>query len=268
MPKVNPKHAAAVGATILAATVGAYSAQARGGDTSATTPTTPGGKGHGPGHHGGPRGDESALAKALGVSKSKLSDALKAIRDDQKSGTDKKDPKGQEAKALADALGVDEATITKVFEAQRPQRPNGPAPTTPQGTTPTPPAPPTTPQGTTPGKGDHRGGPGGGRRGGHGFGGPGGGRGFGGPGLGGPNHAALVTALAKATGKSESDVTAAFDKLEAARKTEREAREKALATALADKLGLSVDKVTKAIESVRPKAPAGPAPTTPAPTTP
>lgn len=84
-----------------------------------------------------------------------------------------------------------------------------------------------------------------------------GGPGRGGPGPGGPGRgprgdaSALVTALAKKTGKSEADVRKA---LEAAR-PEPGARRDELAAALAKDLGLETAKVRAALEAARPARP-------------
>ncbi len=90
--------------------------------------------GHGgPGGHRGPRFDTAALAKAIGVSESKLTTALDAVREQLKPST-KDRPQGTTpptqadrdakreafAKALAKELDVDVDKVTKALEAQRP----------------------------------------------------------------------------------------------------------------------------------------------------
>lgn len=267
----------AVGAAavaILAAT--GISAQAR---ETATTPTntTPGRHGVGSGVGGRERGDGgAALAKALGVTTAKLQAALDAID----SPDDRDGQQTDEVKALAGALGTDAATITTVLDAQRPakgDRPGDPAGTTPAGTTPgTAGNYPsddgaTTPTGTTPAHRWPGGGPGprGRGPGDAGPGGPGGGP-HRGPG-GGPlsaDNAALVAALAKATGKDEATVKAALTKLADDRKASHDAEEAAFAKKLAAQLGLDATKVADALKAARPTPPTPPAGTTPAPATP
>lgn len=245
MPTLSKKPVLALGATALVVMgVSGFTAQARTGSQAGTTPT-----GTTPGEHrghGGPGGGRGAamsadLAKALGVTEAKLAAAVAAIREDQ----DKPDPAARsaaEAKVIADALGVETATVQKVLEAQRPARPAAPnAGTTPGATT------PDTPAGTTPRKGE---GPRG--HGGRGHGGPGG------PMRGGKfNQTALITALAKATGKSEASVKAALAKAQTAHEAEHQERAAEFAKKLAAELGLNADKVAAAIEANRPERPSG-----------
>lgn len=66
----------------------------------------------------------------------------------------------------------------------------------------------------------------------------------------------LATALASGLGIDEATVTAAFTKIEAARKAEHTARETAMYAALAKELGLSTDAVRTAFEANRPAKPA------------
>lgn len=94
--------------------------------------------GHGgPGGHRGHHLDTAALAKAIGVSESKLTAALEKVREELKPA-DKDRPQGTTppsqadreakrearrealAKALAKELGVDADKVTKALEAQRP----------------------------------------------------------------------------------------------------------------------------------------------------
>lgn len=92
--------------------------------------------GGGPGGHGGHRGmhmDTAALAKAIGVTESKLTAALDKVRDqlkpsagDRPQGTtppsqaDRDARRDEFAKALAKELDVDADKVTKALEAQRP----------------------------------------------------------------------------------------------------------------------------------------------------
>lgn len=96
----------------------------------------PGGHGGGPGGHRGPHFDTAALAKAIGVSESKLTAALDQVREqlkpsekDRPTGTTPPTPPSQAdrdarrdafAKALAKELGVDADKVSKALEAQRP----------------------------------------------------------------------------------------------------------------------------------------------------
>ena len=68
----------------------------------------------------------------------------------------------------------------------------------------------------------------------------------------------MATALAKALGIDKSKVTAAFDKLRADRQAEEQTRWDAYVKALADKLGLSVEKVEQGLGSVPPRGFGGP----------
>ena len=70
-----------------------------------------------------------------------------------------------------------------------------------------------------------------------------------------PDHTALIEALASGLNLDEAMVTAAFEKLDAAREAEHEARHAAMAAALAAELGLDADKVAKALEATRPARP-------------
>lgn len=247
MPMLSKKPALVLGATALIVMgVSGFTAQARTGSQAGTTPTgtTPGEhRGHGgPGGPGGGRGAAMSadLAKALGVTEAKLAAAVAAIREDQ----DQPDPAARsaaEAKVIADALGVETATVQKVLEAQRPARPAAPkAGTTPGATT------PDTPAGTTPPDGGPRG------HGGRGHG------GHGGPMRGGKfNQTALIAALAKATGKSEAAVKAALAKAQTAHEAEHQERAAEFAKKLAAELGLNADKVAAALDANRPERPTG-----------
>ena len=108
---------------------------------SASAPADPGrgGPGHG-GHRGGPgRGvADSDLAKQLGVTEAKVTEALQEIREanrpakpstapsaDPSAKPTRPDPAEREAslaKALAEKLGLDEAKVTKAFDEIRAAR--------------------------------------------------------------------------------------------------------------------------------------------------
>jgi len=106
---------------------------------SASTDPGRGGPGHG-GHRGGPgRGVADAdlakqLAEKLGVTEAKVTKALQEIREADRPAKPSSapsakptppDPEQREAalaKALAEKLGVDEATVTKAFEEIRAAR--------------------------------------------------------------------------------------------------------------------------------------------------
>ncbi|MEH3052801.1 MAG: hypothetical protein PGN13_02190 [Patulibacter minatonensis] len=204
------------------------SAQAR--DAAGTTPAQIG-KGRGL--------DDAALAKQLGVSEADLTAALDAVRSELGTG-DRAADLAAEAKAIADALDVETSVITDALKAQAANgKPTGDAtrPTSPEAEN----ARPTTPPAVGRGR---RGGPGG--------------RGDG------QDRAALVTAIAKATGKSETAVKAALEAGRTAHEQAETARAAAFAKLLAAELGLDGTKVTAAIDAVKPvrpsrapKAPAG-----------
>ena len=97
--------------------------------TASGTPTPgsdrPDGGPHGGGFRGG--GDLSELAGKLGVTESKLQDALKAIRDENRSATkpDNQTPEqrdGALAKALAAKLNIDEAKVASALAEIRTAR--------------------------------------------------------------------------------------------------------------------------------------------------
>lgn len=103
---------------------------------SASAPADPGRGGPG-GHHGGPgRGvaaDDLAqqLADKLGVDKTKVADALEAIREANRPATPSADPSARPdpaqrdaelATQLADKLGIDKAKVTKALEEIRAAR--------------------------------------------------------------------------------------------------------------------------------------------------
>ena len=67
-----------------------------------------------------------------------------------------------------------------------------------------------------------------------------------------PDMSGLVTALSAGLGIDKATVQAAFDKLQAAHKSNDTARDTAMATALAKALNLDVAKVQSALAAVRP----------------
>ena len=67
-----------------------------------------------------------------------------------------------------------------------------------------------------------------------------------------PDMSGLVTALSTGLGIDKATVQAAFDKLQAAHKTDDTARETAMATGLAKALNLDAAKVQSALAAVRP----------------
>lgn len=134
--------AGAVAGGATAATLSAHAADDTGSSSSSSSASAgdrgPGGPG-GPGGHGhGPGVDAAALAKALGVSESKVSDALDAAREATKPADGDKPAAGEKptppteaertareaafAKALAKELGVDQAKVTKALETVRAAR--------------------------------------------------------------------------------------------------------------------------------------------------
>lgn len=132
--------AGAVAGGATAATLSANAADDTGSGTSSASSAAAGDRGPGgPGGHGrGPGLDAAALAKALGVSESKVSDALDAAREatrpdpaDRPAAGEKPTPPTEAertareaalAKALAKALGIDEAKVTKALETVRAAR--------------------------------------------------------------------------------------------------------------------------------------------------
>ena len=139
----------------------------------------------GPGGHHGPGGPGLAtLARELGVSRSRLRDALEAIRP---SGPP---DKGDLAADLADALGVEKSAVQDILDANRPMDRRGP----------------------------HDGADG------------------------------LVAALANGLNIDEAKVEAALQKL-------HDARESEFAAKLAKQLGISADRVEKALEAAAPRRP-------------
>ncbi len=238
MPKLGTKPALMLGVTAaMVMGVSGVSAQTRVTATStasATSATTPDGKRVGGPGRGGFGANTTALAKKLGVSVADLQAAMKAVRDSD-TKPDRATELASEAKTIADALGVESATVTTALEASRPAKAAQPTGTTPSSTTP----PKDAPSGTTPGKG---------------AGGPGGHRG-GGP-RGGADDTALIAALVKATGKDEAAVKAALTKADAVRDAARKAHQAEFAKRLAAQLKLDEAKVAAAIETSRPASPA------------
>lgn len=233
MPKIAKKPALALGATaMLVFGASGLSAAAASRDQAAgTTPDIR--RGHSPGG----AANSAALAKALGVSTAQLEAAVKTAREQAAAAST--DPAAEQAaavKAIAKATDSDEATIQSTLDAQRPAGgPRGRG-DRPAGTT-----PPDRPAGTTP----PAGGPGPASRHRHG--------GAGGREL--ASNAGLVTALAKATGKSERAVKTALGAVDNVRAVERRAREAEFAKNLAVALGLTQAKVSAAIEATRPARP-------------
>jgi HD-GYP domain-containing protein (c-di-GMP phosphodiesterase class II) len=70
-----------------------------------------------------------------------------------------------------------------------------------------------------------------------------------------PDQSALVTALADGLSLDKTTVQAALTKLDAAHQAEHQARDTAMAAAIAKELGLSTEKVTAALEATRPARP-------------
>jgi hypothetical protein len=70
-----------------------------------------------------------------------------------------------------------------------------------------------------------------------------------------PDNSALIAALAEGLNREQSAVTAAFEKAEAAKRAEHDARHAAMAAALAKELGLTTEAVREALDSVRPRKP-------------
>lgn len=80
-------------------------------------------------------------------------------------------------------------------------------------------------------------------------------RGDRGPGAAKPDRTALIAALAKAFDVSTAKATTAVAAAEKAHRAQHDARDAAMATALAEELGLDVTKVTSALEAARPPRP-------------
>ncbi|MDX6705065.1 MAG: hypothetical protein QOK16_3413 [Solirubrobacteraceae bacterium] len=71
-----------------------------------------------------------------------------------------------------------------------------------------------------------------------------------------PDNSKLVAALARGLHLERAAVQAAFDTIDAARKTEHDSREAAMYAAIASKLGVSANAVKAAFEANRPAKPA------------
>lgn len=132
--------AGAVAGGVTAASLSANAADGTGTSSDASSATAgergPGGPG-GPGGHGrgGPGVDAAALAKALGVSEDKLSDALDAVREEMRPDADTEPAEGEEpapptdeeraereaafATALAEQLGLGESKVSAALETVR-----------------------------------------------------------------------------------------------------------------------------------------------------
>jgi hypothetical protein len=177
----------------------------------------------------GPRpGDLSDLASRLGVSESRLRTALQELRPQR----DRDKGRTQFVEALAKELGVTtsrlEDALEEAFGSDRARDGR---------------------------RGDGR--PGEGRTGDGRDGRPGEGRtgdGRHGPGHPGPRHdsAAFVRRLAAALDIEQDKVRAALDRVREAHEDEHEARHNAFADALAEKLGISKDKVREVLAEARP----------------
>lgn len=130
--------AGAVAGGATAATLSAHAADDTGSSPSSSSATAGDRGPGGPGHGRGPGEDAAALAKALGVSESKVSDAIDAAREatrpddaDKPAAGEKPTPPTEAertareaafAKALAKELGVDQAKVTKALETVRAAR--------------------------------------------------------------------------------------------------------------------------------------------------
>jgi hypothetical protein len=72
-----------------------------------------------------------------------------------------------------------------------------------------------------------------------------------------PDQSKLIAALATGLKLDQATVQAAFDKLEASHRADHDARDTAMAAALAKQLGLEADAVEAALDATRPPKPAG-----------
>jgi hypothetical protein len=112
----SKKTAAAVGGALVLAS-GAYALGTQTGDGTALAGGKPtpakAGAPPGPGRHGGPR-DLSGIAAKLGVTEAKLRAALQDLRPGR--GTKKGEHQDALAKALASALGLDQAKVSAALE--------------------------------------------------------------------------------------------------------------------------------------------------------
>ncbi|QSR25834.1 hypothetical protein CFH99_09385 [Nocardioides aromaticivorans] len=131
--------AGAVAGGVTAASLSAHAADDTGTTSDSSSATAgepgPGGPG-GPGGHGrGGPVDAAALAKALGVSEDKVSDALDAVRDELRPDADSRPADGEQptpptdeeraereaafVTALAEELGIDEDKVSDALETLR-----------------------------------------------------------------------------------------------------------------------------------------------------
>lgn len=162
--------------------------------------------------------DLSALAAKLGVSTTALKAALDATRPAKPKEGDRE---AKLAAFLATELGVSVDKAKAALTAAKPARPDGGKP--PHGAKP--------PAGSRPAGGKPRG-----ER---------------------PDPSVLAGKLATALGVDKATVTAALAKAHTAGEADHAAREQAMATALAEKLGLNADTVQSALQSLRPAMPKG-----------
>jgi hypothetical protein len=183
-----------------------------------------------PARPNGPGDIAAKLAKALGIDQSKVQAALDKLRGNG--------PGKLDTAALAKELGVTEAKLKDALDKVRPRPPANP------------PAP-----GAPPAPGQRGGGGPGFGKGGH------GGRERGGPGFGGRRGGIsddLAAGLAKALKLDEQKVKDALAKVSAQRQQEAQTRWDAYVKSLADKLGISVEKVQQGLGSVPPRGFGGP----------
>jgi hypothetical protein len=197
---------------------------ATGNAATASKQQVPDGAGSGPGRGApghGPGGLPSDALASIAKTLGVTTEQLQAALDAARPTGQPDRGRADLAAELAGALNADAAKIQSILEANRPTAPSGD-------------------------RGDRRDGPGpgpGDR--------PGGGR----PG---PDHGALVAALAKGLGLDEATVKAALDKLAASHEAEHAARETALYAAIAKSLGVDASAVQQAFEAVCPRPPARP----------
>jgi HD-GYP domain-containing protein (c-di-GMP phosphodiesterase class II) len=162
--------------------------------------------------------DLSALAAKPGVSTTALKAALDATRPTRRQDQDRG---ARLAAFLATELGVSADKAQAALTAAMPARPDGGKP--PRGARP--------PAGSRPADGKPRG-----VR---------------------PDEGVLAGKLAAALGVEEAKVTAALAKARTAGEADHAAREKAMAAALAEKLGLNAETVQSSLQALRPAMPKG-----------
>jgi Clp amino terminal domain, pathogenicity island component len=208
------------GAVALA--VGAYGvgSQANGGSAAAKGAATAYGQGYGPGPGGGFGGRGRFLddaASQLGVTPAALRSALESLRGERRD--DRQGKRDELASSLAASLGVPVAKVQAALDKLAPKGKRGRW------------------------RGDRGGPP------------PGGAppplrgrRGPGGPGRGLLRADRLVSALATELGVPKADVQKAIETFRTKEESEHAAQRDAFAQKLADKLGISVDKVKSVLE--------------------